>query len=109
MIAPNGHIKVINYSSDYDADGLPVQNCERIGTAIPCNYSTLTQQLNNSFEEANYTTAGYSILIDESNYDIDCFVLYNKRGKRLCTCKATSVEYLDEVEATKIIASRYAD
>lgn len=108
MVVENGTIKLIKYVSGIDENGLPYSSQEE-SEEIPCNYLTLTQQLNNSYEEANYTTAGYSILVDESNYDIDCFVLFNKRGKRLCTCKATSVEYLDEVEATKIIASRYAD
>lgn len=108
MIAPNGHIKVINYSSDYDADGLPVQNCERIGTAIPCNYS-LNSGSKTYTENASLTKATYTVLVDDDiSAEVEYIKMYGKFGD-LGTFKVMSIESLDAVGCVKLIVERYAN
>lgn len=110
MIIENGTIQpIVNKAiCDFDDEGIPVQAIENIGEEIPANINQNSQNKRTKEEDANYTSTSLTILVDDTDFSADEIVV-NKRGKRLGVFRVISIDYLDEVDALKLIVESHAD
>ena len=111
MIIPNGTMQAYIQSSEggYSIDGSPIAVQKVLGEPMEVNITGRRSKDTRTSNGNSYASAQYEVLCDDTAFNADEIQLTNSRGRNLGVFKVKDIQYLDYVDAVKIIAERYGE
>lgn len=103
MIIVNGTLQVIEKKGGGMLNGIPIKVEESISEPIPCNLRTIMHNHKGKTVDGVFTQSSYEVLIESQQISAERVILTDSRNVRLGEFRVQDIQFLDFVNAVKII------
>lgn len=103
MIIINGTLQVVEKKGGGMQNGKPIKVEESVGEPIPCNLRTVMHNQKGKTVDGVFTQSSYEVLIEARPISAERVILTDSRNVRIGEFRVQDIQYLDIVNAVKII------